>query len=460
MQYPLFARAARIFACGALLYSSAPSQVPDGYVVFGSFQSSSGTNGIYFAHPRDTAATAIEVTGLPANLSVIGNGTRGCASLLRRPSDGALIAGERAATDQGVDLHVLRLSGNHVVFAQLFSCGTSGGAGEIPQCGLLPDERVVVAATGLTPGGALSVFTNGSYGWQGLAILDTVSGSLLPIPVTNWNQFVGVINGLAVSSDGTTVYVASYISATAGALWSVPTAGGTATQVATLSSGASNVTVDLDGTVLVTALNGPPNLFRYRPATGVLEIVATTTGPLNAVAIEAVTGNYFLATANSGGPPRSLIWRTPTGPDNLLLDPSAGIISGMDSNPNPESYGVGTAGVSSYWWRSEASQDALPLAGNAQFSLTVDADQGALASGMIAVSFAATPPTSVLGLQVLIEPTGAVPVGVTLVDTATVPLPLPTTAAVVGLELFAQAFFVELPGGALVASPGLAITIL
>ena len=43
---------------------TAIAQVPDGYVVWGSFLGAAGQNGVYFSHPRDTTAAPISVTGI------------------------------------------------------------------------------------------------------------------------------------------------------------------------------------------------------------------------------------------------------------------------------------------------------------------------------------------------------------------------------------------------------------
>jgi hypothetical protein len=444
------------------LAAIATAQVPDGYAVFGTFASGSGTGrGIFFAHPRDSSAPIIPVTNLPQNLSDAGSGSRGVAALMRRPSDGAILAGERAPGGASVDLHVLHLSGSQVVFAQLFSCGTSAGVGEIPQFGMLPDGRVVVAATDLEPGGQLSHFFNGGgYNWQGLSILDTDSGTFTAIPVSNWNAFVGVMNGMAVSRDGSTVYLGAYISSSSGALWEIPLAGGTATQVAALPFGDSNVAIDHDDTVLLTTLNGPPNFFRYDPFTTQLTTIPSSSGPLNAVAVEPSTGNYFLATANAGTPPRSLLWRTPTGTETVLqVTPTTATISSIDSNPNPENYGAGTPGTAAYRWLTAPNPGGLPEVGNTSFSLTVAADQSIAAPGVVMLGQAAIAPLTVLGVDVVVDPSSAVFLGSVLVDTAEVPLPLPANPALVGIELYAQSFWIE-PAGNLTASNGVSMTVL
>lgn len=438
---------------------AAVAQVPDGYVVFGTFASGAGLQGIYFAHPRDTTATPIAVTNLPQDLSNAGTGSRGVAALMRRPSDGAILAGERAPANASVDFWVLKLNGANVTLAQSFSCGTSAGVGEIPQFGLLPDGRVVIAATDLQAGGQMAHFFNGGgYNWQGLSILNPASGAFTTVPVSNWGAFVGVMNGLAVSLDGTKIYLGAYISVSSGALWEIPVTGGAATLVASLPFGASNIAIDADGTVLVTTLNGPPNLFRYDPVATSLTPITTSTGPLNAIALESATGNYQMATANAGIPPRSLVWRTPAGPDQVLLSPNLSTISAVDVNHNPERYGAGTPGSLSYDWLLAPNPGGLPLAGSASFSLTVAASAPTTTIGLFAIGFARIAPLPVLGIHLLVEPAGAILATTLLIDTATLALPLTAGPALIGAELFVQAIMLD--GGGFASSPGVSLTVL
>jgi len=457
-----FARSAyvRISAC-LFTAAIATAQVPDGYVVWGSFLGAAGQNGVYFSHPRDTTAAPIAVTGLTSALAYIPTQTnRGAASVLRRPSDDALIVGEHSPAGTSVDVHLLTLDGAQVIQTQLFSVGVSVVEGEIPQMGLLADGRIVLAGTDLAAGGALAHSLTPSFNWQGVGILDTTSGVITPIPISNLNQFTEVINGLAVSHDGQTVYLTNWISTVSGDLWSVPITGGTATLLATLPAPGSNITVDLDGSVLVTTLNGPPNLFRYDPVTQATTTVPTTTGPLNAVAVETVTGNYVLATANAGLPVRSLAWMEPNGPQNLLLSPDRGTISAVSINPNPERYGAGTPGVLSYDWQLLPNPAGLPENGNLQFSLTLEASQSTTAPALFVMSLASSAPTQLFGLSVLVDLTVTYPVFTMLTDTATLPFPLPPGPGLVGIEVFAQGFVYENASNTLAASSGVALTIL
>ena len=436
------------------------AQVPDGYFVWGSFQGTAGVNGIFFSHPRDPMQPFVAVTSLPPALGYDPSGKRGAACVAYRKSDGALIAGERAPSGTSVDLHVLKLNGADVVFAQLFSVGTSANVGEIPQCAILPDGRVLLAATDLAAGGPLSQFLTTSYNWEGVGILDTNSGGVVAVPISNLNQFPGVINGIAASKEGTTAYIANYVSATSGDLWSVPIpAGGQATKVATFPCGASNVAVDIDGTVLVTALNGPPNLFRYDPVANTTAAITTSSGALNAIAVETVTGGYVLATANAGTPVRSLVLLTRTGGETVLVSPNRATIAGIDVNPNPEAFGASSPGAGRYDWRLTPNPGGLPLVGNAGFSLTIEATTISPSMLVLASRRLATPIT-IAGVQIHTD-LGSIVFSPILQagPSMTLPLPIPANTVLVGLPLYAQTFHLE-GGASLAASAGLEFTIL
>jgi hypothetical protein len=450
-------------AAACLLALPAAAQVPDGWIAWGSFMSTNltiGQCGIFFSHPRDGLQPVIQVQGLPPALAYDPAGRRGSACILYRSSDGMLIAGERSPAGTSVDLHVMRLQGNVVVFDQLFSCGTSVAVGEIPQCALLPDGRIVVAATDLQQGGPLAQFQTLQYNWEGVGIVDTNSGGVTPIPIANLSSFPGVINGLTVSKDGQTVYIGNWISTSSGDLWSVPITGGTATMVASLPFGASNVALDHDGTVLVTTLNGPHNLFRYDPTTGLTTAIPTNTGPMNALIVEPTTGYYLFATANAGTPSRSLLWMSPVGSPVVLSSPNQQTISGITVNPNPESFGASTPGAVDYRWALTPNPGGLPLVGNAGFSLSVESTSPMVAMALLTVSLGRTAPTQQFGLTTHLDFGTAVPTFATMVDVATMPMPLPNDTAFVGMRLYAQAYFAETPTNQLAASPGVELTIL
>lgn len=448
------------FAAVAFLPALA-AQIPDGYVVFGSQQGTAGQNGIFYAHPRDPLVPVGVIGNLPPALAYSPAGARGCASVLYRRSDGALIAGERAPNGTSVDLHVLHLHGDDVVWAQTFSVGTGAAFGEICQAALLPDGRVVVGASGLTATSPLAQAFTTQYQWQGIGIVDTIGGGVTPVPIANLAQIPGVVNGLAVTKDGQTIFFINWITNGSGGLWSVPVAGGTALSLATLPGGPSSVSIDNDGTVVLPLLvpGTAANVYRYDPASTALSPIPTTAGPLNCLAIETVTGNFVCATRETGTPPRSLYWMTPTGTQTLLQSPNLATINGIDVNPTPEAVAAGTPGVARYDWRLAPNPGGLPLLGSA-FSLTLASDVPAAGLAAVVLGFQRlNTPFPLLGADLHVDLANAVALVFWFSDQVTLPVPIPSDPALRGLCFYAQSLHDE-GTTALAASPLAEITVL
>jgi hypothetical protein len=450
-----------------LLAAAATAQVPDGAYVFGSFHgaynSAAGLPGIFFAHPRDPSLPIVEVTGLSPALQPDPAGSQGAACIVRRPRDGALIVGERAPPGTSVDLHVLTLKGAAVVHSQLFSMGTSVRAGEIPQCALLPDGRVFVAATDLASG-PLAVQQTAQYNMQGLGLVDTIGGAVTPLPIQNHNALPGVINALAISNDGTVGYVGNYISATLGDIWAVPLPnGGTLTQIATLPAGVSNLAVANDGSLIVTTLAAAPapSVFRVDVVTGVATPLNATLGPTNCVAIETVTGSMAIASAGAGIPPRALFWMTDAGAATQLQQPNRATISCVAINPNPEAILPGTNGAETLTWRLAPNPGGLPEIG-ASFSLTLDATPATIGPGLAIVSLARLPAAvTILGADVHVDP--ALALGTLQLSPAAsfqVSIPLPLNPTLRGVSLFTQTFHLQSGATSMSSSPLVETTIL
>ncbi len=443
-----------------VLATGAVAQVPDGYYAWSAF-GNAGQTGVFLQHPR-TPGAPIAVEGLPADLMWIPGGRAGGSSLIVRPSDGALIVGERAAIGNSVDLHVIRLNGVDVAFDQLFSVGTAGPAGEIPQAALMPDGRILVAATDLTMG-PLAIIPTNSYGFEGLGIVDPVGGGVTPVPIGNPGVFqTGVFNGLTLSADGQTALIANYVSATQGEVWAVPVpAGGNATLLTTIPAGISNVGIDSDGDLMITSLNGPPNCWRYEFGTSTLTAITTGTGPLNAIGLETTTGNFALVTANGGTPLRSIFWMEQGGTVHLLSSPGLATPSGIDYRANPRTFGDATAGADVYVWKTRQHAGGLPEVGNPLFSVTLEAsnvNSQYFGACLIALARAASP-VNIAGVDVLLDP-GSIVYSASLppIATQTLPLGIPNDPSLTGAQLFFQGIH-SAPSG-LIGSNGLLLTIL
>lgn len=446
-------KAWNVFRAGSvlLLASTAMAQVPEGWFVYGLFGPTSGPIGVYTSHPR-TPGAPTEITNLQGDLVVTGS-----SCILYRESDGAILVGERAPTGASVDLHMIYLNGTSVLLDASFSVGVGGPCcGEIPQMALLPDGRVVVAATDVD-GGPLQNYLTTQYGWQGLGIVNTQSGLVSPINVTNGATIVDVFNGLALSPDAQTIYAGTYVSSTQGDIWAVPVTGGAATLVASVPAGLSNMAFDHAGDLWVTTLDAAQGLFRVDVVTGAVIPVPQSNGALNALALEDVTGNLAVASARAGYPGRSIFWMELNGTHHLLSDPGFATPSGIAVRRNPSVVGAGTPGNAAYRW-AIPNPGGLPLAGNLNFSLTIDAT-GPSQIGLLAATAASAAPVSFFGAEVFLDLSQTLFTLDLPAPPITIPLPIPALPGLVDRELYFQSVHIESPTQ-LAASPALKVTIL
>jgi hypothetical protein len=441
-------------ALGALtaLASLATAQVPAGWYVFGTFSPAAGQTGLFLAHPRKP--------GQPTTIAHVQGdlGRTGSSCVLYRESDGAILAGERAPVGGSVDLHMIQLQETSVLFDASFSLGRGGPCcGEIPQIALLPDGRVVVAVTDVDAGPLANILTTG-YGWQGVGIVDTSSGLVTAIDITNGAILTDVFNALALAPDASKVYLGTYVSGTRGDIWEVPIDGGNATIAATVPAGISNLTFDAAGELWVTTLDSAQPLFRVTVSNGAVVAIPQTHGALNAIASEPTTGGFALATGSGGAPRRSLLWADANGLATLLSSPGLATPSGITMRPTPTEIGHATSGNASYEWRRENST-GLPTTGNAGYSLVLDA-AGAVQPGFLVMTSAAlTSPFVIFGCEVYVDSTTLALIAPVPTPPVAIPLGIPSDPNLVGLELFAQSFHAEGPTQIL-ATSALAITIL
>ncbi|MCA8970234.1 MAG: hypothetical protein KDC95_10635 [Planctomycetes bacterium] len=460
MQARPFATRTSVASCtlavlfSALIGTAVYAQVPDGHYVFGAFSPSRGDVGIFTAHPR-TPGTPTAIANMQGDLR-----TSGASCILYRRSDGAILAGERAPVGASVDLHVIWLNGSSVLYDASISVGTGGSCcGEIPQMAMLSDDRVVVAVTDVSAGPLKNILTT-SYGWQGLGIVDTTSGLVTSIPITNGTQIVDVFNGLALSPDETTVYAATYVSSTVGDIWAVPIKGGAATKLATVGGGISNLTVDANGDVWVTTLNSVKAFYKVDAKTGTATAVTQLNGSLNALVYDEVTGNFAVLSANSGMPARSLFWMEPNGTDHLLSSPNFAILSGIDINPSPEIVGFETPATASYAWVLP-NPDELPLVGNQNFGLTISATGISRPGWSFFCLDRAKTPFQLLGVDVFVDlTTYFAQVALPLAPVNRIPLPLPNDSNLVGARILLQNFYVGDSVKPFGASPAIEFSVL
>ena len=445
-----------LFAAAFLaLTMRAHSQVPDGWYVFSSFSPSSGKVGVFVSHPRRAGLPKL-IKGLYGDLA----GT-GASCVLYRKSDGALLAGERAPTGASLDLHVLHLRGLSVFIDKSFSLGTAGSCcGEIPQMALLGDDRVVVAVTDVSAGLLKRIKTT-SYGWQGVGIVNTRSGLITPITITNSAKIVDVFNGLAVSPDGKSLYLGTYVSANRGDLWRVPIQGGAASLVASVPAGLSNLCFDNKGQLWVTTLDADQGLFRVDVNKPAVVKIPQTNGSLNALAFEFAGGKFAALSARRGKPARSVFWMDANGGHQLLSNPGFAVLSGVSINPNPEVVAEGTPGPSASYQFEMPNPGGLPLVGNSGFSLTLAAKGLARPGIALLAASRLAKPVDVLGARLVVDPS-------TLFLAAAMPyhpsrmklgLPIPNDASLAGVSFVVQTLHVE-SASRFSSSPALLVSVL
>ncbi len=439
------------------LACAASAQVPQGHYVFGTFGGAPQLQkGIFFTHPRNPD-TPTSITGLRGDLIVTG-----ASCILHRTSDGALLVGERAPVGGSVDLHLIELDGNQVRLDASFSVGTGGSCcGEIPQMALLPDGRVLVAATDVDAGPLRNYLTT-NYGWQGLGTVDLDTGLVSSIPISNGASIVDVFNGMALAPDASAAYLGTYVSSTQGDIWRVPLpAGGAATLVASVPSGLSNMAFDNNGELLVTTLDANGALFRVDVSTGAVNQITQTNGALNGIANEAVTGNFALVSSSGGNPARSVFWMEPNGTEHLLSSPGFATPSGIAVHENPAVFGNGSGTVSDYPWVLAPNPGGLPLVGNQSFSVTLDVPSTMPASMSLSLLSLARndAPFVVEGVDVWVDLGSLL---ATVVGPGFPPLafslPIPNDQNLVGATLYAQILTQE-RDGTLSGSPGLSFSI-
>lgn len=437
----------------ALSLSPLTAQIPQGHYVFSTF-GATGDRGVFHAHPR-SAGQPTPITGLAGDL-VITDG----ASIFHRVSDGAVLVGERSPIGASVDLHVIELGGDRVLRDASFSVGTGGSCcGEIPQFGLLPDGRVVIAATDIAAG-PLSMYLTTSYGYQGVGILDTVSGLVTPVPITNGAAIVDVFNGMAIAPDASAVYLGCW-GANQGQIWHLPLpAGGTATLVATLPVGLSNMAFDGSGTLWCTTLDPMRPLFRVDVGAGSFTAVTTGAGALNAIDLETVTGNFGLVSSSQGTPGKSIFWLEPNGNEHPLSSPGLATPSGISVHANPAQFGDPAA--HDWHWSLAPNAGGLPLVGNGAFSLTVRESSPQLPT--LAIAMLATgrraQPLMLLGAEILLDANRLLHSTVIApLPSVTIPLGIPNNPALAGVALYLQTLHMD-GNGTLTSSRGVAMTIL
>jgi hypothetical protein len=383
----------RPFAIPLLLASTAIAQIPAGHYVVSSLRTSaSGTGGLTIVHPTGAVAPQ-PITGLPPELVGAGSANTSGANSVLDAKDGFLLAGNLSSTGTPVNLYELVVVNGAVVFSQTTNVGIGGNRAESPtvnQMALLANGNVVFAALNIDPAGPL--------GGQSIGLWDrstaTVTGIPIPMP-TGW------INGLTVDEANSTIYFGMW---SANDIYSAPITGGNPTLVTSVPGNFWNLARDQDGNLLAAAGS---NLYRIDPQTGqTLETIPSGAGNLLGVSIERPTADPIGCAGNSAG--GQVVRLQASGAQTI--GPITGLVSGITVVDSVLEYGTATPGSTDYAFRTFPGVGGLPVAGNANHAVQIDAANGNTNLGVLAANFGSAS-LPLLGFQLLVDPAGAVALG-------------------------------------------------
>jgi hypothetical protein len=461
------------------LQNAVTAQVPTGTAVFGTFSGPASTGMCGLFEVPLSGGQATPITGLPAVLQAAGGNSwrQGVGSVVYRATDGALVVGTIASATApaagAISLFVLYLNGSAVdssrtVQIQLGTAlgGSVGGA----RVFLMPDDRILVSAS--QPSGPL---VGGAMAGNLIAIVDTSTQpptfTFPPTPAPTSS-----VGGAAVDVTGNVIYYGDTVNI------GLPTRVSdlyrwdlTTNQACSIGSWPGEVLCGIccedDGSLYVSSNDAnlithkvhhvQPNgcnLASYSTVLGTLPIAALNSD------IDRATGTMIVSTA-SFGPGFSpsyfnslATFDLNSGATNLFAAPPVagwGNMAGVTIHNAIRSYGSPSDGANRYWFENLPNPGGQPILGS-NFSLEIHSSGAPMASGIgLSLNRAFLP---MLGIDVLIDFGNAVLVALPATLPATYNLPLPSNAALHGLEVFAQSVHLE-PGNVLAASRGLSITV-
>lgn len=415
----------------AMLAMPSQAQVPDGHLVVSSFSASGapGVGGIYTIDPNASSPAWTPVTGLPAALATAAN------CVLRDPATEHLIAGNLSSASGGsADAFVLSLNGHVGTVLYSIHLGSVGG---VHGAALLPGGGVLLALGGMGPGPAAG---------RQLVRWTPASGALTPIVLPA--AYVAGDFANAVVCDGGDALVGLYNGfSLSWEVIQVPLAGGASTTIWTGLGGEfpTQLAIDCHGWLQVATSRQP-----YSTTTGRIVTFAKVAGAWVQTGALSGGGRHFNALAVDPGTCR--MFTSAQGPGTFGLDEIAGgallplsagpggVISGIDSNPNPEVLEQ-PSGASPASWSFRPFPGGLPTAGGS-FTMSL----GASGTG-IAVAFLdlASTPSTVLGLSVYLTPAG-VPLSVQALPNPQWTWSIPAQPSAVGTTGFVQSIVLEVAG--------------
>lgn len=416
-------RLPRTLLLATLHASTVPAQVPEGWIAF---SGTSTLTGLHVLPPR-VPATPVPITGLPPELVLTLNVSRGCSAFTILPN-GDLVGGNLAIrSGDAVALHVLQLIGTQVQSSQRYLIGTATTSNSsISAIAPLRDGRAVFLVNESLSGSVISPSRVG--------LLDPVAGTVTRISTT----LSGNTNALAVDEALGVIYVGVWTGTTSGVLWRVPLTGGTPTNLGSVPGGVSGLSCMSDGRLLVGLLNVTPGLGVFDPSNGSYTPIANAPHACAATTQEIATGHRMFATTSKVG------YLDANGTEVTLLPFHSGVITALDVQDSPRNFGMPSPGAATHTWVTSPSPGGLPLLGNAGFHLTL-ATNGPPSPAVVLLSPSrATLP--ILGITLLVDPLAAFSVPIPAGLSIAIPIPIPADPALAGAVLHAQSIHIETGG--------------
>ncbi len=236
---------------------TAAAQVPEGWAIVSRFLA---LESLSVVSPRTNQAP-IPLTNVPDEIKLTINVSRG-ANAVAINRDGIVAVGNASIRDQdAVVLYTLQLDGLSVVGSQRYELGRSFSSnGNVPAIEALPDGRFLFSVAGIYNAAPMNGRTMG--------ILDPATGTVTPLSLSGVPMNSGRVtsNSLAVSHDGSEIFIGQWTSSSAGGVYRVPITGGTATLVGTTPHGVVGIDVDNTGNIVLVMNNAAISLVWHPPA--------------------------------------------------------------------------------------------------------------------------------------------------------------------------------------------------
>lgn len=456
-----------VFVFGLMYHNEAAAQVPPGWVVVatttrGQVQAPWGNlAGLWLADPRRPGAM-IEIVGLPASLTtppIAWPYEYGCGGVTIHAESGDLLVGDVADAGAPQNLYRIRITpapttpptyAATVVSTHFLGTAAAGVGGLVSHVACRDAKRVVVTCSNVAAGPL-------GAGPMRVGEVDLSTGVVTAWPAVS-NTFSGSAEGRAVCIDDSRANV--YFAGRSGGVGPstirkvpLPALGvPTTTNVLTSALPLQAFTMRWDRAQQRLVVSGRENtsnggaMWEVDPVTGVALAVGPD-GPANIASfdIEPTTGDVLFAGIPSTGVPGLHHYVRGTSNGTWLGNSAAvgpiGLPFGCAVAPSPTPYGLASVeGTGPLVTWAPASSAGLPTLGNSAYSLRLDPGSGGslLAGHLLATAQPLSPGVLIpgLGLTLNVDPTQ--PVVELGFASATIPLPIPNDALLVGYDVFLQ----------------------